>query len=122
MNASSDLRIPLIRAGAAGPRAPTDAILREGPAAAGGGTDGPNEAWFQPGGAGLHAANCNCCQPRNPAGVAIAALLFAAARGHAPAFQRLVVVTTTPEGAAAIEHALACDPLVRARFKEAVLF
>ena len=113
MNPSTDSRILLIRASATQPTAPSDAILREGR-----GADAPNQAWFQPVTTQEHGPACVCCAPRNAAGIAIATLLFASARGQAPAFQRLLVITTTQAGAAAVDHALATDPLVKARFRE----
>jgi hypothetical protein len=115
MNTPPDPRIPLLITTDAPPkRAPTDACLREGR-----GADAPNQTWFQPPPAAAHAPGCACCPPRNPAGIAIAALLFAAARAQAPPFQRLVAITTSQAGADAVRHALAHDPLVKARFRPA---
>ena len=115
MNAPPDPRIPLLLTTKASlDRAPTDACLREGR-----GADAPNQTWFQPLPPSAHAPGCACCPPRNPAGLAIAALLFASARGQAPPFQRLVAVTSSKSGADAVRHALANDPLVKARFRPA---
>ena len=115
MNAPPDPRIPLLVKNRAFPApTPTDACLREGR-----GADAPNQTWFQPPPPAIHAPGCACCPPRNPAGVAIAALLFASARGHAPPFQRLLAITTSQAGDDAVRHALAHDPLVKARFRPA---
>jgi hypothetical protein len=115
MNAPPDPRIPLLLTTEAfAHRLPTDACLHEGR-----GADAPNQSWFRPPPPSAHAPGCACCPPRNPAGIAITALLFATARGQAPPFQRLVAITTSQAGADAVRHALAHDPVVKGRFRAA---
>jgi hypothetical protein len=104
----SDARLPLqfgeiVNAGA------HDALLIEGNGMAQGG-----RAYFQPGTG--HAAGCACCGPRNSAGLALARLLLARARGEGLFFKSFIAVTRTAEGHAAVLEALATDPLASACF------
>jgi hypothetical protein len=115
MNAprQTDARIPLLFAAEA---APADAQLLEGRGAA-----GPNIEWFtvdpaQPPSPG-HAAGCTCCTPRGSAGLALARLALARARGEAPFFHRLIARTTSAEGRAAVLRALSTDPVAAARYR-----
>ncbi len=101
--------LPLIFASAA-EAGPDDALLLEGL-----GLTQPGRDYFvvTPG----HAAGCACCAPRNGAGVALSRLLLARARGQGVFFRRVVAVTRTEAGRAAVLHALQNDPLASACFK-----
>jgi len=102
-----DARVPVVF-GPAEAAAPGDAVLREG------------EDFTPDSG---HAPGCACCVARTEAGRALAALLHARARDKIPFFRRVVVVLATEAGRAAVEGALANDPVASACFrKEAVLF
>ncbi len=69
--------------------------------------------------AGAHPAACPCCVPRGPAAAALAALFLARARGGTQWFDRVLAVTATERGRAAVAAALSEDPLVSARFRAA---
>jgi len=109
----TEARIPVVFAADA---APEDAQLREGSGAA-----GPAIEWFTAGAAPPanpgHLAGCFCCTPRGAAGLALARLALARARGEAPFFRRVVVRTITAEGHAAVLRALATDPVAAARYR-----
>jgi hypothetical protein len=103
----SDARVPVVFAPveAAGP---DDAVLREG-------KDFTPES--------EHAPGCACCAGRTHAGRALATLLHARARTQVAFFRRVVVVIASEEGRAAVESALANDPVASTCFrKEGVLF
>jgi len=102
-----DARVPVVF-GPAEAAAPGDAVLREG------------EDFVPDAG---HAPGCACCVGRTDAGRVLAALLHARARGQVLFFNRVLVVIASQEGQAAVEGALANDPVASACFrKEAVLF
>jgi hypothetical protein len=105
-----DARLPLLfgRAENAGP---DDALLIEGQGHPAHGRD-----WFMPAVPTGHPANCACCLPRNAAGIALSRLLLARARGQGLFFRRVIAVTVTPEGQAAVLQALREDPLASACF------
>jgi hypothetical protein len=63
-----------------------------------------------------HVIGCACCAPRNGAGMALSRLLLARARGQGVFFRRVVAVTKSEAGRAAVLHALANDPLASACF------
>jgi hypothetical protein len=111
MNRFVDARIPLVFADveAAGPG---DAVLREGAGARAPGLD-----WFEPGPESAHQAGCPCCTPRNNAGLALARLLLARARGEGLFFGGVVVATQSEAGRRSVLSALASDPLVSACFR-----
>jgi hypothetical protein len=115
MSFALDARVPVIfgRLEQAGSG---DAVLMEGTAAPGHGAS----ACFQPE-AGLrppgHTPGCACCVPRGAAGRALAGLLQDRARGHVAFFTRVIAVTETPAGRAAVEAALAGDPVASACFR-----
>jgi hypothetical protein len=103
----TDARVPVV-IGPAVAAAAGDAVLREGED-------------FTP--AAGHAAGCACCVGRTEAGRALAALLHARARNKVPFFSRVLVVLASEAGRAAVEGALANDPVASACFrKEEVLF
>jgi hypothetical protein len=64
-----------------------------------------------------HALGCACCQPRGPVSVALARLFLARARGEVPLFDRVVAVTHSAAGRAAVHAALDADIVTRARFR-----
>ena len=74
----------------------------------------PAEA--MPGGAPGHAAGCACCQPRNAAAQALAALFLRRARGEVGWFRQVLAVTS-PTETAMVYAALETDPLTMARFR-----
>jgi hypothetical protein len=113
MAAFIDARLPLVfgRPEDAGPR---DALLIEGE-----GAPAPDRDWFLPGPETAHPAGCACCAARNGAGIALSRLLLARARGQALFFARVVAVTLSPAGRAAVEAALRSDPLAAACFVHA---
>jgi len=63
-----------------------------------------------------HPAGCACCAPRSSAAQALARLFLARARGDAPFFREVLVVTGTM-GEAAVRAALESDPLASAWFR-----
>ena len=63
-----------------------------------------------------HAAGCACCQPRNAAAQALAALFLRRARGEVGWFRQVLAVTG-PAEAAMVRAALDTDPLTTARFR-----
>lgn len=109
-----DARIPLVF-GQPSDAGPSDALLFEGRQGA---EDGPTPArdWFTATTASAHPANCACCLPRNEAGQALSRLLLARARTHGPRFARVIAVTQTPAGRAAVIHAVQTDPLASSCF------
>ena len=64
-----------------------------------------------------HRPSCRCCGGRDGAGLALAQLFLARARGEAPAFTAVAVVAKTEAGRAAVAEALRSDPLASARFR-----
>jgi hypothetical protein len=103
----TDARVAVVF-GAAEAAVPGDAVLREG------------EDFMPDAG---HVAGCACCVGRTAAGRALAALLHARARDQIPFFRRVLVVLASEAGRAAVEGALANDPVAAACFrKEDVLF
>jgi hypothetical protein len=100
--------IPLIFAPASD-AGPDDALLIEGRGMAQPGRDTFTVT-------ATHAIGCACCPPRNGAGMALSRLLLARARGDGVFFKRVVAVTSTKAGRAAVMHALAADPLASACF------
>jgi hypothetical protein len=111
MSFSLDARIPVIFGiqAAAGPQ---DALLLEGQGAPTTGRD-----YFQPEPPATHPANCACCPPRNSAGMALARLMLARGRGTGLFFNRVIAVTTTDQGKAAINTALNDDPIASSFYK-----
>lgn len=107
-----DARIPLTFA-AIGDAGPRDALLIEGEGASASGRD-----YFQPDPTSGHPANCVCCTPRNGAGMALARLMLARGRGSGLFFDRVIAVTQTEAGKAAILNALDQDPLASACFRQ----
>jgi hypothetical protein len=109
-----DARIPLVF-GQESEAGPTDAVLLEGEA---GGDPTPARDWFTATAAPQsgHSQNCACCVPRNEAGQALSRLLLARARSHGPRFARVIAVTRTPAGHAAVLAALQTDPLASSCF------
>ncbi len=67
--------------------------------------------------AGGHAIGCACCVPRSDAGRALGRLFLARARGEVAAFGRVVAVTTSEAGRAAVVAAVAGDVVAAARFR-----
>ncbi len=106
----TDQRIPVVFSGLDAAAA-TDAVLFEAPAQRFSGAT----ASFGLG--EMHPRNCVCCVGRGAAGRALGQLLHQRARGNVPFFQRVVVVYRSPEGRAAVEQALAADPLASACFR-----
>jgi hypothetical protein len=117
MSFALDARVPVIfgRLDQAGPG---DAVLVEGEALlrhlASAGFQ-VEEVPREPG----HAPGCVCCVPRCAAGRALAGLLQDRARGRVAFFTRVIAVTETPAGRAAVEAALAADPVASACFRPA---
>ncbi len=64
-----------------------------------------------------HSAGCACCLPRGPVAEALSRLFLAQIRGEVAYFHRVLAVTETAAGMAAILGAVAEDPVVRARFR-----
>ncbi len=64
-----------------------------------------------------HPAGCACCLPRSEAAAALGRLFLARARGDVAFFRRVVAVTMTPQGEAAVRAAVAEDPLISGRFR-----
>ena len=64
----------------------------------------------------VHDAGCACCFPRSAAARALSGLFTARGRGSLPWFDRVVVA---PSDTAAVEAALAEDPLIAAWFRHA---
>lgn len=108
---SLDARIPL-RFGPPAAAGADDAFLIEGASALA--TDAASER-FHLAAPGIPA--CLCCPPRNPAGYALGRLFTRRARNETAFFKRVLAVTATPEGQAAIRTALIVDPLAAARFR-----
>lgn len=94
-----DARIP-VRFGPLDTRTPDEAVLDIGPAP-------PTVP---------HAPGCPCCQPRNPAAVALGALFHARATGRHPPF-RAVLAPMPGTDEHAVRQALASDPVAAARFR-----
>ncbi|MFB9969601.1 hypothetical protein ACFFMP_05955 [Pseudoroseomonas cervicalis] len=69
--------------------------------------------------AAAHPIGCACCQPRNPAAIALDRLFLARTRGQAPWFTEIWVVLRTGDGASAIAAALETDSVTQARFRKA---
>jgi hypothetical protein len=115
MSFALDARVPVIfgRLDQAGP---ADAVLFEGESAPGPGASARFQPEASPSNPG-HALGCACCVPRNPAGRALAALLQDRARGRVAFFTRVIATTETPAGRAAVEAALAADPVASACFR-----
>jgi hypothetical protein len=104
-----DARLP-VRFAPLHTRRPDEAVLTDGAAA-----PAPS-ARFMPAG-GAHGAGCACCVPRSGAATALATLFRERAVGG-PAFAGVLAVVGAA-GEAAVRAALAADPLVSARFREA---
>lgn len=66
-----------------------------------------------------HPIGCACCQPRNPAAIALDRLFLARTRGQSPWFTEIWVVLRTGDGASAIAAALETDSVTQARFRKA---
>ena len=64
-----------------------------------------------------HRAGCACCAARNPAGVALAALLQDRARGRVVFFRGVTAITRTPAGRAMVLEALRSDPVASACYR-----
>jgi hypothetical protein len=103
-----DARIPLVFADEASAGA-NDAVLLEGEGEPGAGRD-----YFMP---ADHPVGCACCAPRNGAGMALARLMLARGRGQGVFFRRVVAVTCSEAGRAAVAAALEADPLASACFR-----
>jgi len=69
--------------------------------------------------AGVHAVGCACCVPRSDAARALARLFLARARGEVALFRRVIAVTASPAGRAAVTAAVTGDVLASARFRMA---
>ncbi len=102
----------LVRFGSLAEAGEGDAVLVEGEAVA----EGFPVAAFGLSAPG-HAAGCACCLPRSAAGVALARLFEQRARGQVGFFTRVLAVTATAAGEAAIRAALERDPLASGRFR-----
>lgn len=104
-----DARIPL-RFGPLGTRTPDEAVLTVGPPIpATLHTPGPHTP-------GPHTPGCPCCQPRNPAAIALGTLFHARATGRHPPF-RAVLAPVPGIDEQAVRMALASDPVAAARFR-----
>lgn len=90
------------------------ALLLEGDMA---GPAGPPTARFEARARFGHPVGCACCVPRGPVAEALSRLYLARARGEAPLFGQVLVVTASSAGRAAVKDALAGDMLTRARFR-----
>jgi hypothetical protein len=66
---------------------------------------------------GGHPAACACCTPRGAVAEALGRLFLARVRGEIPFFRRVVAITSTEAGAAAVRAAGANDPLTAARYR-----
>ena len=66
-----------------------------------------------------HPMGCACCQPRNPAAIALDRLFMARLKGETPWFSEVLAATATENGAQSLRFVLAEDPVVSARFKPA---
>ncbi len=104
-----DGRIPVVLGGVGGEG---DAVLLEGEGALPAGA----AARFVVSEGG-HTFGCACCVPRSDAGRALGRLFLARARGEVAAFGRVVAVTTSEAGRAAVEAAVAGDVVASARFR-----
>jgi hypothetical protein len=103
-----------VRFGAVGDAGPDDALLIEGDASA----DRPAVARFAIiARIAAHPIGCACCAPRGPTADALGRLFLARARGEMPWFHRVVAVTHTDAGAAAVRAALQEDVVTTARFR-----
>ncbi len=111
MAISLDLRVPLVLGAHLEP-SDGDILLTEDA------SSGSTSAGFTL--ADAHPASCPCCTARNPAGRALATLLQDRARGRVPFFTRVVVVTQSQAGRAAVLDALSTDPVASACFRLAV--
>ncbi len=105
-----DGRIPVVLGGVAGKG---DAVLLEGEGVL---PAGVAAARFMVS-AGGHAIGCACCVPRSDAARALGRLFLARARGEVAAFRRVVAVTTSEAGRAAVKAAVAGDVVASARFR-----
>ena len=105
-----DARLPLVF-GEPSEAGALDALLFEGE-----GDPTPGRDWFLPAPETAHPAGCACCMSRNAAGIALSRLLLARARGHGPFFRRVIAITLTPAGRAAVLEALRTDPLASSCF------
>jgi len=111
MVGSTDMRIPIVMGGEAGPG--DAALVEDGHAMPAAGYAVRFAVWSaKPG----HFAGCACCTLRGPAADALTALFRARATGVAPLFKRLVVLASA-EGEAAVKAALAEDVVSAARFR-----
>jgi len=108
-----DSRVPVL-VGRLDQAAPGDALLFEGQAQQ---TILPASR-FSPQRA--HALGCTCCVSRSPSARALTALLHDRARGRIAFFQRVLVVTSSPDGQAEVTAALLRDPVVSACFRPVV--
>jgi hypothetical protein len=106
-----DARLPLAF-GREDDAGPADALLIEGEGAAAATRD-----YFTAAPETGHPANCACCLPRNAAGMALSRLLLARARAHGARFNRVIAVTHTEGGRAAVIQAVEQDPLASACFR-----
>jgi len=66
-----------------------------------------------------HPAGCACCIARSAASAAFDRLFLARVKGEVPFFDCVLAVAATAEGRAAIEAALATDPVVPMRYRPA---
>jgi hypothetical protein len=64
-----------------------------------------------------HPVACACCAPRGMAAKALTGLFFSRARGEIPFFRRVVAITQSDAGVAAVRTAVLNDPLASARFR-----
>lgn len=108
-----DMRVPL-RFGSLAEAGPDDALLVEDAVDAT--MSGRATARFGVA-SGSHGTGCVCCPPRSPAGLALARLFQARARGEVAFFRQVLAVTSSAGAAALVQAALDSDPLVAARFR-----
>jgi hypothetical protein len=107
-----DARIPVVFATDPSEAAPDDALLLEADAPA---PQGALAARFAAG--ADHAPACACCTGRSAAARALSDLFLARARGQAPFFKRVCVVSASAEGRDAVMEALTGDVLASGWFR-----
>jgi len=66
-----------------------------------------------------HPLGCACCVARSAASAAFDRLFLARVKGEVPHFASVLAAAATEEGRAAIEAALATDPVVPMRYRAA---
>jgi hypothetical protein len=109
----ADSRIPL-HFGALSEMRDGDAVLIEGSGIV---PAGVPAARFRSETVGLHGLGCPCCAPREGAAIALHRLYLEQARSPRPLFSRVLAVTTSEQGRAAVLAAVRQDRVVASWFR-----